>query len=105
MVRKTGRWVGYFPSQKKASEGEYINGMKEGYGLIFMKTVRKQCDGSFKKRPTSRKNGCVITRAAKKQIEGTYSLGQKDGIWIEYDEDGNKTSEIRYKNGAEAPSK
>ena len=35
----------------------------------------------------------------KKEFEGPYKDGKKDGLWIGYHENGQKSSEITYKNG------
>jgi antitoxin component YwqK of YwqJK toxin-antitoxin module len=37
----------------------------------------------------------------KKEFEGSYKDGKKDGLWTDYYKNGQKSSEITYKNGRE----
>jgi hypothetical protein len=38
-------------------------------------------------------------------LEGSFVGGKKNGLWVEYDEQGNKIRERRYDNGVETSSR
>ncbi len=41
----------------------------------------------------------------KKALEGQFVEGKKNGLWVEYDDKGNKVRERRYENGVELSAK
>jgi len=59
--------------QRKNAEGRYVN------------------DGTFRQ----------VHRNGKPAIEGEFKMGEKNGLWSIYDEDGKKTAEKYYVNGVE----
>jgi antitoxin component YwqK of YwqJK toxin-antitoxin module len=74
---KQGLWQQYYVDTKKlAFEGEYLNGIENGFHRYYY------ADGTVKRR-------------------GRYRLGLRDGIWEFLDENGNITLTIKYDQGKE----
>ncbi len=74
---KQGLWQQFYADTKKmAFEGEYLNGIENGFHRYY------HTNGTIKRR-------------------GRFNLGVRDGIWEYLDENGNIRLSIKYQNGKE----
>jgi antitoxin component YwqK of YwqJK toxin-antitoxin module len=103
--KKEGYWVTYYANGNKRSEGAYKNGQKEGKWLQYHQNGNKQSESSFQ---DGKYEGYYVSyhKNGEKFREGDYGMhqgnsydGRKEGAWYQYDETGNINTKVVYKHG------
>ena len=92
--------VVFHPNGKKYIEGNYKNGLREGYWASWYEDGTLWSEGEFRdgeshgKRTVFHPNGTLY-------YEGRFEKGKRVGLWKFYDENGNLVNEIDYDKAPE----
>ena len=92
--KKDGPWVIYFSDGTRASEGSYRGGQKHGPWTLYHPNGHKKSeatfvDGKYTGLYTScHENGQRRWQGRYNDITGTSADGTKEGVWHDYEEDG-----------------
>ena len=86
---------------RKLLQLQIVDGLKNGTELAFHPTGEKKSETLYHK---GKRNGRFLAwrTNGKKIQEGRYQDDKKTGLWINFDQDGNESHRITYKNGVEA---
>ncbi|MCQ2958910.1 MAG: hypothetical protein MJ198_01810 [Bacteroidales bacterium] len=94
---KYGKWIFFYPSGKKESEGFYENGLQSGSWTFFYPDETIKQKGNFR---NGKYDGpwYFYNEVGDLQKEEEYSGGNRQGLSIEYDDEGEKILEGMYNN-------
>ncbi len=103
---KMGKWIEYYPNSKKIKEeGNYSNGKRNGLFKIFNKKGQLERVETYKNGILQEENGDEILDLKKEIGEngkiksiGSYANGKKQGIFREYNSNGEIISSSVYKD-------
>lgn len=105
--KKHGLWVSYFADGTKMNEGHYSNGQKNGAWTLYHPNGNKKSeanfvDGKYTGLYTSyHENGQRRWQGRYNEITGTSADGTKDGVWLDYEEDGETVRRrMTYRRGS-----
>ncbi|MCG9129381.1 hypothetical protein JT359_17470 [Candidatus Poribacteria bacterium] len=104
--KKHGYWITYYASGIKRSEGNYVNGDKDGLWINYYKNGSKSGEASFRNGKhegdciTYYENGNLRSKGTYPQHVGKSYDGKKEGVWFNYEDDGETVWLIvTYKRG------
>lgn len=105
--KKHGLWISFFADGTKASEGSYRDGQKDGPWTLYHPNGHKKsdamfADGKYTVLYTSyHQNGQRRWQRRYNEITGTSADGTKEGVWLDYEEDGeNVRRRMTYRRGS-----
>ena len=105
--RKEGEWVSYYANGNKMSEGRYHAGKKVGPWVQYHPNGNKKSECTFVEGEYSglytayHENGKRFRQGRYNEHNGAASAGTKDGVWCDYEEDGETVRrKITYKRGS-----
>jgi len=91
---KEGYWVSYYANGNKMSEGEYRKGKKHGLWILYYPNGNKKSEATFVEGKYTglytsyHENGKRRWQGYYNEIKGLSSDGTKEGVWHDYEEDG-----------------
>ena len=92
--KKEGYWITYYANGNKKSEGAFKNGIKEGKWILYYKNGNKQSkatfrDGKYEDYYVSyHRNGNKFREGSYGKHQGNSYDGRKEGVWYQYKADG-----------------
>ncbi|MEI6157499.1 MAG: PKD domain-containing protein, partial [Atribacterota bacterium] len=94
---RQGMETSWYPSGKKKSQGEYLNGQKEGVWISWYENGSQGQKGSY------RQNGkegiwTKYYQNGKIESQGPYKDNRREGKWTKWYEDGRKFAEFKCQN-------
>jgi len=95
---KAGLWISWHENGQKASEGNYVNELREGLWISWDSNGQKYEEGNYR---NGKKEELWILwyENGQKSSEGNYLNEKEEGLWIDWYENGQKYSEGNYRNG------
>ena len=104
---KHGLWISYYADGTKMSEGHYCNGQKDGPWTLYWPNCQKKSEAMFANGKyvglytSYHENGNRRWQGRYNGITGTSADGTKDGVWLDYEEDGETVKRrMTYKRGS-----
>ena len=91
----TGRCTVYEDGYKKSVQ-QYLNGVDYGTWIFYYSNGKIETQGKFKNGVRVGKWKYYYQSGNIKQLSSYSELGEREGKWIEYDEDGEVTTSIIY---------
>ena len=91
----TGRCAVYQDGDKKSVQ-QYLNGVDYGTWIFYYSNGKIETRGKFKNGMRVGKWKYYYQSGNIKQLSRYSELGEREGKWIEYDEDGKVTTSIIY---------
>ncbi len=93
--KPNGKWLWYYPNGNLLREENYLDGKREGKFIEYDITGEIITNGEYF---DGDKQGEWFYNVGDHTEIGTFNLGLKDGKWIHYFENGNKSFEGEYRN-------
>lgn len=96
--KKEGYWITYYANGNKKSEGAYKNGQKEGKWTLYHQNGNKQSEATFRNGlyeghyVSYHKNGNKFREGMYGEHQGNSYDGRKEGVWYQYESDGKTIS-------------
>ena len=103
--KKEGRWVTHYANGNQRSEGEYRSGKKHGRWVLSHKNGTIQSEATFHENLYTgyycsyHDNGEKFREGHYAPIQGNSSDGRKEGVWHQYNRDGEIDTTVVYKRG------
>ncbi len=103
--KKEGYWTAYYANGSKRSEGTFKAGRKHGKWILYHANGNKQSEAEFRDGKyegyyvSCHKNGNKFREGYYAEYQGNSYDGRKEGVWYQYDEEGNINTKIIYKHG------
>lgn len=105
--KKHGLWISYFADGTKASEGHYCNGQKDGLWRLYHPNGQTKSEATFANGKyvglyiSYHENGNRRWQGRYNEITGTSADGTKDGVWLDYEKDGETVKRrMTYRRGS-----
>ena len=103
--KKEGYWITYYANGNKRSEGAFKAGVKEGKWILYHQNGQKQSEAHFRQGKyeghyvSYHDNGQAFREGDYSEYQGNSYDGRKEGVWYQYDREGNVETEVTYRHG------